>query len=328
MLDKAQEFIKENPELIRNTLLAGGIGALGGALVTGPSTDEDEPAGDRVRRRLRNALLGAAITGTGAALLTNAGKNINSAKLVVQKTPEEKVTDVLNDVPDTMVHPFTLAGTAGLSATAGLIADTKSRHNLAASYLKSIGLMKELSDDGKGPVSNAMKSVASKDLRNRISKGWDNELEKIYDRVGGRDSFIKQLDMAGVDGRDALLKRIGVLTQGAQLENNVAAASKLYADTGTQAAEDLLNKAKTELADFKSSRTWASKMNFADELASLDKVIRGASSGNTRMNVFQKGLRGTQKLLRRYPKTALLSTLIPTVSATAGLVMLPENSEA
>jgi hypothetical protein len=321
MLDKAQEFIKENPELIRNTLLAGGIGALGGALVTGPSTDEDEPAGDRVRRRLRNALLGAAITGTGAALLTNAGKNINSAKLVVQKTPEEKVTEVLQDIPKAMVHPGTLAGAAGLSATTGLIADAKSRHNLAASYLKAIGLMKEVSDDSAGPMSEAAKSVASKNLRNRISDSWDNDLEEIYKRVGGRDHFIKQLDMAGADGRAALLKRVDALNQGAQLERAKAVALSTN-DTNA------LNAVTNELEKLNKSMGWSDKMKFADELKALDKAIPGASSANTRLNSWQKGLRGAQKLLRQYPKTALLSTLIPAGIATTGLALLPENSEA
>lgn len=331
MLAKAQEFIKENPELVRNTLLAGGIGALSGSLVSDTPANKDEPASARVGRRLRNALVGAAITGGSAALLMNAGKNIGSAKLTVQKTPEEKVDETLSAIPAVMTNPLTLTGAAGTSALGSWVSDIKGRHNLAASYLKEMGLLSG-AEDMDGPLSEAAKSVASKKLRKQLGESWDNKLEKLYEHVGGKDSFIKQLDMAGVDGRQALLKRVEALSQGRDLVSKVHQAQQaLNAATepaAQQAAQDALDAAIKSLDDFSAKTGWAKTMNFGDELQTLDKVLPGASTSTTGLSKWKKGLRWAQQRLRRHPRGALFSTLVPAAIGGAGYLLSPDDDKA
>lgn len=114
MLEKAQQFVEANPQLVKNTLLAGGLGAVGGALLPDPVEDEDEPASTRVRRRLKNALLGAAVVGGTGALLSNAAYNFGTAKLQRQLTPEEKaelaMDDARKNISEIWNHPLTMGG--------------------------------------------------------------------------------------------------------------------------------------------------------------------------------------------------------------------------
>lgn len=61
LLDNISSYMREHPEMVTGLLAGGGIGALGGALATGPSDDEDD--GSRIGRRVKNALIGAAMGG-------------------------------------------------------------------------------------------------------------------------------------------------------------------------------------------------------------------------------------------------------------------------
>lgn len=55
LLEKAKDFINENPGLVTGLAASGGIGALGGAIFT--DTDEDDSAGEKFKKRLKNALI-------------------------------------------------------------------------------------------------------------------------------------------------------------------------------------------------------------------------------------------------------------------------------
>lgn len=135
MLDKLQQFVQENPELIKSTLLAGGAGALGGALLTGKESDH-ESTGSRVSRKLKNALLGALAAGGGTALLINAGKNFGSAKLQSAPTPEDKFKQGLKDIgkgtSSFLKNPLTLTGTTGAGLAKGFKMSRDAKHTHAA----------------------------------------------------------------------------------------------------------------------------------------------------------------------------------------------------
>lgn len=209
MLDAAREFIEEHPDIVKATLLTGGIGALGGAIMT-PSTDPNEPAEKRFGRRLKNALLGATIVGGGTALLGSAGANLSSAKLMAQKTPEEVIKTA---VPDFLTNPLTLGGAVGGGGIFGWIKDTEAKHLKARDVANAIGLTPS---DWKGKVPTGL-SWATSHLKNTLGDFSNLKLhEKLVD-LAGPENYVKMLDEAGVEGTKMLQGYVDELTK--QLNN-------------------------------------------------------------------------------------------------------------
>lgn len=120
MLDKMQDWVQENPDLVKTTLLTSGLGALAAAALTGKE-GENERTKTRVKRRIKNALLGALAAGGSVGLLHYGIKNISNAKLKNAPTPEEKLNTAVEDagdkIGDAILHPATLTG-AGIVGTA------------------------------------------------------------------------------------------------------------------------------------------------------------------------------------------------------------------
>jgi polyhydroxyalkanoate synthesis regulator phasin len=176
MLDKAKQFIENNPQIVKSTLLAGGLGAIGGAMLPTPGEDEDEPATKRMKRRLRNALLGGAVAGGAGALLSNAAYNFGTAKLQRQMTPEEKWNEIQNSTADTIKHPLTLAGGAVVGGSVGAVKDYKRHQELANNII----------DDMKAQGADAIKAhnkVVDR-LSGNISKMEEN-LSKLQTNLAG-----------------------------------------------------------------------------------------------------------------------------------------------
>lgn len=150
MLEKAKQFIESNPQVVKNTLLAGGLGAAAGAMIPSPAEDEDEPASERVKRRLKNALLGGAVAGGAGALLSNAAYNFGTAKLQRQMTPEEKFIEAQDDLAGTLKNPLTLLGGAAVGGGIGATKDWKVQQGRANKIIerlnktdKNLGLAEE-----------------------------------------------------------------------------------------------------------------------------------------------------------------------------------------
>lgn len=138
MLEKAKQFIESNPQVVKNTLLAGGLGAAAGAMLPSPAEDEDEPASERVKRRLKNALLGGAVAGGAGALLSNAAYNFGTAKLQRQMTPEEKFIEAQEGLSDTLTNPLTLLGGAAVGGGIGATKDWKVQQGKANTIIKQL----------------------------------------------------------------------------------------------------------------------------------------------------------------------------------------------
>lgn len=78
-MDTISNFIKENPKTVAAILGAGGLGAIGGAALPG-AVDENETAGQRVLRRVKNALIGGALGAGSAAAVTGGAKLLSGGK--------------------------------------------------------------------------------------------------------------------------------------------------------------------------------------------------------------------------------------------------------
>ena len=138
MLEKAKQFVASNPQIVKNTLLAGGLGAAAGAMIPSPAEDEDEPASARLKRRLKNALIGGTVAGGAGALLSNAAYNFGTAKLQRQLTPEEKFIEAQDDLAGTLKNPLTLLGGAAVGGGIGATKDWKVQQGKANAIIKRL----------------------------------------------------------------------------------------------------------------------------------------------------------------------------------------------
>lgn len=237
MLNNASAFISANPQLVRTALLAGGAGALGGAMLT--PTDEDEPASERVKKKLKNALLGATVAGGAGALLSNAAYNFGTAKLQRQLTPEE-ATEIATRNIGSALNPFSGNGwglaTAGGSAAAGaalgqfgVIGAGENSPIFRGDYLDKrnaqVNILKQVRTAKADALNELRKNKASKDAIDAVAaipenidnpkalKEWlktkplqtpqtaevGNVLRRALSSAVGDDAFVRQLLDAGLD---------------------------------------------------------------------------------------------------------------------------------
>ena len=102
------DFIKDHPTLL-SALVGGGLGAYGGWSRT--EEKPGEPAKDRMKRRIQNALILGGIGAAGGGLLSEGIQYIN------KPLPKDGVVDkVLGAGTDVVANPAVLGGTATLAA--------------------------------------------------------------------------------------------------------------------------------------------------------------------------------------------------------------------
>lgn len=264
MLDKAKQFVEANPQLVTNTLLAGGLGAVGGALLPTPKEDEDELASDRVKRRLKNALIGAAVVGGTGALLSNAAYNFGTAKLQRQLTPEEKSKLLLDKTHDTthavLTSPYTL-GTAAVGGGlygqfGGKHSDYFARKEKANAYIKGIREIRQ---------KNKLKGKAQQQLN----------LDLPAENSGARG--LRQWLSKNNDMSDAAKKLRADLLRDAAGHITPGEAAKLIREYGVHPLDAGLDTAKlSRLANFKAGiKPWLRSNKFTALGAVLAPAILG-----------------------------------------------------
>lgn len=282
MLDKAKQFVEANPQLVTNTLLAGGLGAVGGALLPTPKEDEDEPASDRVKRRLKNALIGATVVGGTGALLSNAAYNFGTAKLQRQLTPEEKSKLLLDKTQDTahgvLTNPYTLgAATAGgglYGQFAGKNSDFAVRKLKADEYIKGIRGIKDTDEFDAATKTVKKHTDALQDLKkqrldwetkHKTSMGEIDKLTAMRDATTNqrvKDNLTKKIQAEQAKGT-TFARNI------ADIDSKIPGVEADLATAGTklQDAQARLRDLPAEGSGARGLRQWVSKNTSMDDIS-------------------------------------------------------------
>ena len=227
MLDKLQEWVKENPALVKTTLLTSGLGAVTAAALTGKES-EHERTSTRVKRRLKNALFGALAAGGSVGLLQYGLKNFANAKLAEAPTPEEKFNKSMQAVGqstgDALTSPWTLGGVGAVGAYKGLrksIARTNEEaarvlHDLnSKTSLKLFGIPNEGFKANKDGVFSGITKLLKSDTNKRAIKGlvgsMGTDAAANLQNVGlnmTKSELTDLLRRAGLDNADDAAKNI------------------------------------------------------------------------------------------------------------------------
>lgn len=93
LINNIKDYVNENPDMVKNVLGAGALGAGAGGLLFGGGS-KYETTGQKVKRRLKNALIGGALASGAAAMLTNGAKQLATAMPAEKETPYEAMSKV------------------------------------------------------------------------------------------------------------------------------------------------------------------------------------------------------------------------------------------
>ena len=109
LLEKAKDFIKEHPGLVTGLAATGGIGALGGAIFT--DTDEDDSAGEKFKKRLKNALIAG---GLASAAYGAGSYGLSKLQNALPEDDESPISAAVHSAP-----VRTLGGAIGVAGGLG-----------------------------------------------------------------------------------------------------------------------------------------------------------------------------------------------------------------
>lgn len=110
-LEKIKDFVAENPKTAMG-LLGGGLGAVGGFALTAGG-DENETPGERMKRRLKNALILGGLGAGAGSLLGVAKENFETAIPESITPPEEAISKNYQLAKDIVTNPITIGTGAG-----------------------------------------------------------------------------------------------------------------------------------------------------------------------------------------------------------------------
>lgn len=296
MLDKLKTFAEENPDLVKTTLLAGGIGALGGAMIpSSKEEDEESTATERVGRKLKNALIGATVVGGAGALLSNAAKNFNTAKFQRQLTPEEKTEQAVASVMGVGHNPVTLGG---LALTGGLIGGAKDRKEI---YGNAESLARQLAEGKLDPkqfpaLDNAgkanFKSMFHKDLKGKAA--W----KALRGNLRGLTAKDADTQAAAADMIRAISAKTGLKGKELQAFMSDAGLQDFLDPDVTAVAKTDIKRKFRRVFDRNTSRTMSNR-------------ARNLSAGLAEAAAYGSGK--AWRHLKRNKRTYALATALPTL---------------
>lgn len=212
MLEQIEQFVKDHPKTTMG-LIGGGLGALGGGLLTGPA-DPDETPGDRFKRRLKNALLMGGL-GAGAGTLLGAGyEHLSSAVPASMPTPEENISKFGDKTKNVVKSVTSPVGTSIMGAGAGIAGsswyDKKINGSDLRSALQQVGKdvpATQFSITDKTSVGEMRKQLRSLFRSTTFAKGTDelNALTNALKRQFGvtdNAGLLKALQSYGISTSD------------------------------------------------------------------------------------------------------------------------------
>lgn len=184
MLDATKDFISENPGLVTGLAASGGLGALGGAVFT--NTDENDTAGEKFKKRLKNALLAG---GLAAGAFGAGSYGLNKLQNALPEDDESPLSTAIHSTP-----VRALGGGLGLGT--GLAMQNKKNNAAIKQVFGDMPMSKErlievLNDTTKN--SPAMK---------KIQKAWGSDtasLRKWIERTGIDPTKIVDTSITGID---------------------------------------------------------------------------------------------------------------------------------
>ena len=222
-LDKIKDFVTENPKTAMG-LLGGGLGAVGGLALT--SEDENETPGDRMKRRLKNALVLGGLGAGAGSLLGTAKENFETAIPESIPTPEKSVSTGMN----ILTHPALTGTGAGI---AGVVGGNKLRNSVQRDLKQKLKVVLQaagktgLSVDGKTSMSDARAIIP--ELINASGKNQAKVLAALHSQFGTNNigelatklqhygvstSVLESLaNTANMPDKKSLLKEIKELTE-------------------------------------------------------------------------------------------------------------------
>lgn len=180
LLDKIKEFGEEHPDLVKGMLAGGGIGALGGAMLTGDDpSDPDESTMHRVMRRIKNGLIGGAL---GAGAVGGIGYGLHT---IGNSLPKDDVSPEREFAHSGITRGALGAAGLGTGASlAGLKRSTSAKDVVSALAPGDIRV-------GKGSALAALARENAKD-----SKGLFDKVKGAY---GSNEAASEALRRAGIN---------------------------------------------------------------------------------------------------------------------------------
>lgn len=259
MLDKLQEWVEENPTLVKTTLLTSGLGAATAAALTGKES-EHERTSTRVKRRLKNALFGALAAGGSVGLLHYGLKNFANAKLAEAPTPEEKFNKSMRAVGqstgDVLTSPWTLGGVGTYGAYKGLKKSLARTNEEAARVLNDLAsnakIVTDLDRNTNKPIIKQLKlfGVPKEGLKANKDGVFSGATKLLKSDANSR-ALKKLVGSLSVDAR-ANLHHLGLNMTKSDLVNLLRRAGL---DNADDAASGVLGKTLNKLRGL-SRRNW------------------------------------------------------------------------
>lgn len=185
LLDSIQDFASENPGLTAGILAGGGLGLMGGAMAPSESDDPNEDPDERIKRRVRNALVVGSLGAAGAGLM---GYGANNMLLPIAEGSGLSLNESMD-----LQAPLLAAGAAGIPAW---LWERNKKIKGAESLMKALG-------GGNITGSSALSHLQSRAARGRLN--LTNDLQKAFPGERAAD-VVKKLEAAGVSTTNATNK--------------------------------------------------------------------------------------------------------------------------
>lgn len=178
LINNIKDYIDENPDMVKNVLGAGAIGAGAGGLLFGGGSPY-ETTGQKVKRRLKNALIGGALASGAAAMLTNGTKQLANAMPADKETPYE----VVSKVPSSGAARALYAALGG--SVGGAVSKTIKKDGI------NILRNKLTKHDNIGIVGKLLKSMPEATLSNGVVAG--NAAQDVANVLSGTPDLLHKV---------------------------------------------------------------------------------------------------------------------------------------